>query len=152
MGTITLKADLHQAVESFVDPIAVRRDVVFDQLDMNASMATQSGNVAYYGELAARAEHQLAYVKRSLEIMEARLIKNMRAVYAARGDSKVSETRLEKEVKLEPAYVDLQSQLADAKYVVSVTQSILSAFQDRRAMMLQTARGDAQRMYGNPSV
>jgi hypothetical protein len=152
MGTISLRTDLHPSVQTFVDPLAVRRDVMFDTLDMNGSMAMQSGNVAYYGELAARAEHQLAYVKRAFEMMEARLIKDARAVYAARGDPKVSETRLEKEIKLNPNYIDLQSQLADAKYVVMVIQSILSALQDRRAMLLQTARGDLQRMYGNPSV
>jgi hypothetical protein len=150
MGILSLRDDLHTGVQMFLDQAEVRRDVMFDQLDLSGSMARQSGHVAYYGELAARAEHQVAYLKRSLEIMEARLIKNLRAIYAARNDPKVSETRLEKEIRLDPGYIDLQSQLADAKYVQAVTQSVLSALQDRRAMMLQTARSDSQMQYGNP--
>lgn len=147
-----MRDDLHDNVKRFVDDAAVAHDVSFDQIDLSASMGKQAGLVAYYGELCARAEAQVAYMRRAEEILQAQLIKSTRAVYAAKGDPKISETRLEKEVQLNPSLIDIQRQVTDSRYVLSVLQSIQSALQDRRAMMLGVARSNTSQFYGNPSV
>lgn len=143
---------LHPNVQTYVAPAQVQRDIAIDSLDLSASMLTQSGHVSYYGELLARAKHQMDFAKLRMEMVEAQTIKDLRGVYAARQEKAISETRLEKEVRLVPAFVDAQKQFIDARYVFGTIESVMLALDHRRSTLLQIAKGEAQERWGNPVV
>jgi predicted component of type VI protein secretion system len=143
---------LTPGVEIFVDPQFLAQDILVDKNDLTSGMMTQTGSIVYYGELCARAEAQVAHMKQAMELMEAQLIRDMRGVYVAKGDAKVSETRLEKEIKLSPQYIRAQNSLRDAKYVHTLLLSIMDAFDHRRSMLIQSAKTMVNTFHGNPSV
>lgn len=149
---IVVRRDLAPGVDLFLDPALLMYDVSVDAINLTQGMSEQTGNVVYYGELNARAEAQVAYYKQAVEILEAQLIKDMRSVYAAKGDTKVSEVRLEKEVRLNPKMIEMQQRLRDAKYVHSLHLSVMDAFDHRRSMLIQSAKTAIQSGYGDPSV
>jgi len=55
---------------------------------------------------------------------------------------KAAETRLEKEVALDPRFQDAQWRLRDARYVVTLIQSVVTAFDHRRSMLNLLAKSD----------
>ena len=142
-----VRSDLHPEVAVYVDGATVTRDLGYDPTNMNVGFHDHAPTMAYYGELYARAEAQLVYAKQFLANKEAEIVKRLRATYDARG-VKVAENRLEKEVCLEPEYKDAQWRYRDAKYVQMLMASIFAAFDHRRSMLLQNARGNEAQLKG----
>jgi hypothetical protein len=138
---VSVRGNLHHKVEVFVDPDKLFEDVGIDHINVSESFSNQMPLVVYYGEMLARAESQASEAKTDLAHAEAAVIKSLRAIYDAKG-VKAAETRLEKEVALDPRFQDAQWRLRDARYVVTLIQSVVTAFDHRRSMLNLLAKSD----------
>ena len=147
INEIKVRKDIHPGIQVFVEEDQIVSDISYDSNDFNDSFANHSPLIVYYGELAARAETQVAIAKTDLERTEAEIIKLKREIYEAKG-VKAAENRLEKEVLIDPRYIDAQTRLRDAKYVQSLLSVICTALDHRRSMLMQHARSSISNAYG----
>jgi hypothetical protein len=147
-----LKEGLHAGVNPFIEPSKVMGDLRLNDIDLGKSMLDQSGMVAYYGELYARAVAQTAQAKQEAELVEAQVIKLLRASIEEKEKKAPSDARLGREVITQSAYQDAQTKLRDAKYIENLMDAVFSAFDHRRSMLLQIARNEASERMGAPMI
>lgn len=141
IADLQLKEDMHPEVRSFVDTGRLAADLAYNPTDFGGSFMDHSALVVYYGELAGRAENQTALAKAQLDRLEAQIAKDLRLVAVAKGEKPV-ESRVEKDLRLDPRFEDAQRKLRDAKYIQRHIESIITALEHRRSMLLQHARND----------
>ena len=138
--TPEIQNDLHPSVKTFIDPVEFANNLSYST-NQPDDLSNHSALMFYYSELNARAEHQSSYLKSQLELTEALLDKDIRSVFAAKGE-KVTEAKIEKEIKANSQYRDAAQAYRDAKYVEGLMDSCITAMEHRRSMMLQSFRND----------
>lgn len=151
MKEINPRDDIHPSINIFVDVKGLQEDLIYDERDFGRYFSEVPTLGVYYGELLARAEHQVGRVKKARDIAKAEFFKARRQ-NAEASKERMSESRLETEVHLDLRYNDFCRQYDDAVYVRDLLKSVHEAIADKRSMMRAHSDLKSQelRSFGHP--
>ena len=147
----TGKVSRGYAVQDFVDPDQLKRDVAFSAADLTSAMMGQASMFSHYGVLAANAARQVDVVKLILENTEAAIYKILRDQAATNGE-KVTETQLEKMVSRHERVIAMKKSLNEAKRCEANAKIAVESFRHRRDMLVQMGLLSREEMKGELSI
>ncbi len=133
-------------LDPFIDIDLFTKEINEDIHDLTEAMRTQTARAAFYGAMNARAEKQLATVKRTLKLIEAQLTKTLRAklVKAEQELAEQENRKVEKiTVDMVRAEVDLHPEarkwgglMIEAEEIQAICRVAYDAFRTRREMLV----------------
>lgn len=123
-------------VDTFIDPDKLVSDAVLEGANINDTFITQSGLMAYYGMLAARAAGQAARFKLRRDAVKAKVASAFRTA-AADGNGKMTENALSEKVEKDPRVLEILEAYALAIQVEAETKAAVEALRHRKDMIVQ---------------
>lgn len=123
-------------LKHYIDVDRFAKDMRISETTLDSAMMEQASLRAFHGAEAAYAEAQHARLKRRFEVKEAALYKEIREMYAARGE-KATEKAIENDVKLDPRWLKMYNTVIEAETIAAVAKSCSLSLNDRRDMLIQ---------------
>lgn len=132
----------------FIDPDQLALDVSFFRENLSEAFSNQAALFSFYGGKAHDAQKEADKSKIALEIMEARIDKEIREDMIAEG-TKVTEKMVENAIKRDSRYQKAQMRLVDAKHIAGLCRTAVDAFAHRRDMLVQSGADVRKDMEGS---
>lgn len=134
-------------VRDFIDATQMKKDMSFSDNDLTGAMMQQASLFAHYGELSAKAAHQVDVVKMLLESTEAAVYKVERDRLAASGE-KFTEALLEKIVARHSRVIQMKKALNEARRVEAMGKVAVEGFRHRKDMLVQQGAQQREELKG----
>lgn len=131
--TATRKAG---ALNTFIDPDQLQRDLHFTEASINDGMTRQAALFAHYARLSADATYQSDRAKQQVDLLEAQLNQKYRDSMVAAG-TKFTEKSIDALVIQDSGYQAAQERAHEAKAIASMVASAADSFRHRKDMLIQ---------------
>lgn len=135
------------AVKAFIDPDQLKQDVQYSEAAISNAYADQASKFVHYAYLGHQAQHQADRLKSKLELMEARIDKEIRED-AADEKKKITEKQIASQILLDARYQRAHEQYLEAKMIAGLAKEALEAFRQRRDMLIQVGADLREEMKG----
>lgn len=149
-------------LEQYIDVDIFTTEINEDINDLTEAMRTQTARAAFYGAMNARAEKQLATVKRNLKLIEAQLTKTLRAKLVkaeqelaadeGRKVEKITVDMVRAEVDLHPEARKWSMLLIDAEEIQAICKVAYDAFRTRREMLVSLGHLTREQLRTNVQI
>lgn len=138
-------------VHKYVDAAQLKRDLAINPSEVGNAMLEHASRTIEYGVKLAQAGKQADTVKMLLEAVEAKVDKSIRNTHAAAG-AKVTESAIEKEMRLHPKVIAYRKLLNEARQIETLAKSAVDAFRQRKDMLVSFGMLQREEMRGEVSV
>ncbi len=147
----TIKKPIVLTVKNFIDAEQLKADLAYSLVDLNNAFLNQVSLANHYGELHAKARHQVNDLKLKLEIAEAKIYRNTRDECVAR-DEKFTEPYLQNCVKSHRLVIALKNGVNEAIQVQSSAATAVEAFHQRKGMLELLGRAEISDKQGEMRI
>lgn len=145
MSDTTIKVGAYK-VEQFVSADQLVADTNLNDTDLNDAFLNQSGLVAYYSTLHAKAAYQTGEFKLKRDVQMARVSKNLRENPPS--DKKLTESALSELVQDDPRVQSIIAAYLRAGEVEAVLKGAVEALKHRKDMIVQLGASSREEAKG----
>lgn len=138
-------------VVQYIDPIQLKKDLAYSNVDLSSAMVEQAAQFASYGVLASQSSMQVDKMKMLLENTEAEVSRRERDKKALAGE-KITEPALAAIVTRHPRVVAAKKALNEAKQIESIGKIAVESFRHRRDMLVQQGLISREERKGELSI
>ncbi len=124
------------ALNEFVDPDQLKRDVEFDLNDLDNAIRSHAALFVHYANLSRLARRQFERMKATAEILESKLYAVHREALLAAG-GKATEATIDAAVKCDPRWFATQQKVIDSRAIYDLAGDAREAFAQRKDMLIQ---------------
>jgi len=136
------------ALSEYVNPEQMQKDIGIDLTNLSGEMQHHAGRYVEYATKAVRARRQYERYKAVLEVLEGQLDAQWRTQLKEE-NPKTTEGQIRSAVVTDPRWRTMSVKVIDAQQVYRLADVGVSAFDQRKDMLLQIAR-DAARENAGP--
>ena len=139
------KLKLSPALQRFIDPYQLKKDVSFSEYNLDDAMAQQASLYAYYASMATKAQLQCDRMKHQVEIVEAKLYHEYRNEHKG---EKVTESFISKMVMIDGRHAAATKRYNEARMISSLAKEATEALKQRRDMLTQASKWQLEQQKG----
>lgn len=138
-----------EEIKAALDPEKYRNDVKFTLAaeGLDTALEQQPSLSIYYGEISSKARYCMDQAKHQLEIVEALLYKEHRALLLEE-NPKVTEAQIKAEVTIDARHRAAVARVSDAILLHKIAESVMNGFDQRKDTLMQVARNMAREQNG----
>lgn len=127
-------------LQNYIDPSQLRQDLRFELTDLSESMSRHAGLFIHYAQAAVNARAQHDRFAAAFEILESQLDNSYRTTLKGE-NPKTTEPQIRAAIVEDPRWKAAQGRVIKAKTIWKLAEAAERAFEHRKDMMLQIARG-----------
>ncbi len=138
-------------LQNYIDPSQLRQDLQFDLTDLDESMSRHAGLFLHYSQAAVNARAQHDRFVAAFEILESQLDNSYRTTLKGE-NPKTTEPQIRAAIVEDPRWKAAQGRVIKAKTIWKLAETAERAFEHRKDMLLQIARGNQRESEGQLRV
>jgi hypothetical protein len=135
-------------LDKFIDPGQLAEDIQYSDANISAAYSSQAPHFSFYAVHSAGALRQADRAKLGLEILEAKLDKEVRETFESEG-TKITEGAVLSAIKRDSRHQKASMDVVETRHIAALCKAAVDSFNHRRDMLIQVGADIRKDMAGS---